>query len=94
MRTRPPLNEPRRTNNGAAPSPLHLALSLIEVGERQHPERPPTTELSLLTLPNLYRSFAPIQIVHRGRAPMGLSLPCGKARKPLVGAGTDELGLR
>jgi hypothetical protein len=25
---------------------------------------------------------------------MGLSLPCGKARKPLVGAGTDKLGLR
>ena len=32
-------------------------------------------------MPNLYRSFAPIQIVHRGLSPMGLSLPCGKARK-------------
>ena len=25
---------------------------------------------------------------------MGLSFPCGKARKPPVGAGTDETGLR
>ena len=25
---------------------------------------------------------------------MGLSLPCGKARKPAVGAGTDETGPR
>ena len=30
---------------------------------------------------------------HRA-APMGLSLPCGKARKPAVGAGTDETGPR
>ena len=34
MRTNPPLNQLRRTNIGAAPSPLHLALSLLKVGER------------------------------------------------------------
>ena len=66
----PPPNEPRRTNIGAAPSPLHLALSLIK-GEnadirsvRRHPSDP----------------YQHRQICIGAKAPMGLSLPCGKAR--------------
>ena len=40
----PPPNEPRRTSIGAVLSSLHLALPLLKVGERWHPERPQTTE--------------------------------------------------
>ena len=101
MRTNPPLNQLRRTNCGAAPSPLHLALSLLKVGERWHPERPPTSECPLPTLPNLYRSKAPIQIVHRGSPLWAFRfLAARQGNGPrkvglcLLGAGTDEPGLR
>ena len=80
MRTHSPPNEPRRPNIGATPGPLHLALSLIK-GEnadirsvRRHPSDPYQHRQICIGALLLYRLYI------GAKAPMGLSLPCGKAR--------------